>query len=222
MTEPAKATPRARRTPVGQPLKPTVIEALSKVMEDVRAVGKDDRNPEFGYQFRGIDAVVNAVGPVLRQHGVIVMPLGGEVTYRDVQTSKGKPSRECTVKWRYRFYGPEGDFIDAEVPGESMDSGDKGTAKAMSVAYRVLLLQSLCIPTGDRDPDGDTYERDNDPDTPASLRARIAQLGGVRGKTNQEIADDFAAWSEGVRITTDDVVLLARYIDDINEGKVLA
>jgi hypothetical protein len=203
-------------------LKPTVIEALSKVMEDVRAVAKGDRNPEFGYQFRGIDAVVNAVGPVLRQHGVIVMPLGGEVTYRDVQTSKGKPSRECTVKWRYRFYGPEGDFIDAEVPGESMDSGDKGTAKAMSVAYRVLLLQALCIPTGERDPDADTYERDNEPDTPASLRARIAQLGGVKGKTNQEIADDFAAWSEGVRITTDDTVLLARYIDDINEGKVLA
>lgn len=220
MTAPAKE----RKTPVGQPLKPSVIEALSAVMEEVRAVGKGDRNPEFGYQFRGVDAVVNAVGPVLRKHGVVVMPMGGDVSYRDVQTSKGKPSRECTVKWRYRFYGPEGDFIDAEVPGESMDSGDKGTAKAMSVAYRVLLLQSLCIPTGDRDPDSDSYERDNEPppDTPATRRGRIAALGEAKGKTRDEIAADFVAWSTGVPITTDDMELLGRYIDAINKGEVLA
>jgi len=123
-----------KTTPLGQPLNPTVITALSAVMEEVRAVGKGDRNQQQGYQFRGIDSVINAVGPVLRKHGVIVMPIGVEAHYRDVRTSQDKPSRECTVKVRYRFYGPEGDFIDAEVPGESMDFGDKGAPKAMSVA----------------------------------------------------------------------------------------
>src|SRR5262245_5326412 len=114
-----------RLTPVGQPRNTTVIQAISAVMEDVRAVGKGDRNTQQGYQFRGVDAVVNAVGPALREHGVVVIPLSGEAHYRDVQTSTGKPSRECTVKWQYRWYGPMGDFIDTEVPGESMDSGDK-------------------------------------------------------------------------------------------------
>ena len=220
MTDPPAKTPR--RTPVGQPRKTTVIEAILAVMEDVRAVAKGDRNTQQNYNFRGVDAVVNAVGPVLRQHGVIVVPVGGEANYRDVQTSTGKPSRECTVKWQYRWFGPEGDHIDTEVPGESMDSGDKGTPKAMSVAYRTLLIQALCIPTGDRDPDADSYERANEPDTPASLRARIAALGRAKGKTDTEIADDFAGWSEGVRINTDDMALLARYIDAINEGTVLA
>lgn len=140
--------------------KMTVFEALSKVMADVQAVKKGDRNTQQNYNFRGIDAVVNAVGPKLREYGVICVPIGVTSTYRDVQTTTGKPSRECTVTARYRFYGPAGDFIDTEVPGEAMDSGDKGTPKAMSVAYRTLLLQALCIPTDEADPDHQSYERD--------------------------------------------------------------
>lgn len=139
--------------------KPTVIEALLAVMEDVQAVGKTGRNQQQNYDFRGIDAVVNAVGPAFRRHGVIAVPAKSEARYRDVQTTRGNPSRECTVTVTYRFYGPAGDYIDAEVPGESMDSGDKGTAKAMSVAYRIVLLQALCIPTDEADPDSQSYER---------------------------------------------------------------
>lgn len=139
--------------------KPTVVEALLAVMEDVQAVGKRDRNSQQGYNFRGIDAVVNAVGPAFRKHGVIAVPAKSEARYRDVQTSTGKPSRECTVTVTYRFYGPAGDFIETEVPGESMDFGDKGAPKAMSVAYRIALLQALCIPTDEPEPDAQSYER---------------------------------------------------------------
>ncbi|RZT87552.1 ERF superfamily protein [Pseudonocardia sediminis] len=139
--------------------KPTVVEAMAAVMEDVRAVAKNDRNQQQQYAFRGIDAVVNAVGPIFRKHQVVPMPVLESVNYRDVQTSNGKPSRECTVTVRYRFFGPAGDSIDAVTPGESMDFGDKGAPKAMSVAYRIALLQALCLPTSDTDPDAETYER---------------------------------------------------------------
>lgn len=139
--------------------KPTVVEALLAVMEDVQAVGKGDRNNQQGYNFRGIDAVINAVGPAFRKHGVVAVPAKSEARYRDVQTSTGKPSRECTVTVTYRFYGPAGDFIEAEVPGESMDFGDKGAPKAMPVAYRIALLQALCIPTNEPEPDAQSYER---------------------------------------------------------------
>lgn len=138
---------------------PTIVQALAAVMEDVRAVGKDARNQQQGYQFRGIDALLNAVGPAFRKHGVVAMPLLEESSWRDVKTSTGKDSREVTVKVRYRFYGPAGDFIDAVVPGESMDFGDKGAPKAMSVAYRIALIQALCLPTHDTDPDAESFER---------------------------------------------------------------
>lgn len=137
----------------------TIADLMAAVMGDVQAVGKTGRNTQQGYNFRGVDAVVNAVGPVLRKHGVVPMPHKTVAQYRDVQTSTGKPSRECTVTVTYRFYGPAGDFLEAEVPGESMDFGDKGAPKAMSVAYRILLLQALCIPTDEPEPDAQSYER---------------------------------------------------------------
>jgi hypothetical protein len=141
------------------PTKPTIVEAWAAAMADVQAVRKGDRNTQQGYVFRGIDAVVNAVGPVFRKHGIVPMPTKSEAKYRDVQTSTGKPSRECTVTVTYRFYGPAGDFLECEVPGESMDFGDKGAPKAMSVAYRIALLQALCIPTDEPEPDSYSYER---------------------------------------------------------------
>lgn len=139
--------------------KPTIVEALAAAMGEVRAVGKDDRNSQQGYNFRGVDAVVNACAPVLRRHGVIVAPMMENSSWRDVKTSTGKDSREVTVTVRYRFYGPAGDYIDAIVPGESMDFGDKGAPKAMSVAFRTALIQTLCLPTHDVDPDSESYER---------------------------------------------------------------
>lgn len=140
--------------------RPTVVEALNKVMADVQAVGKNGRNTQQNYSFRGIDAVVNAVGPALREHGVVVVPLVEDVTYNTVEVgAKRTPMRECTVKVRYVFHGPGGDQIECVVIGEAMDSGDKATPKAMSVAFRVALLQALAIPTDEADPDSQSYER---------------------------------------------------------------
>jgi hypothetical protein len=45
------------------------------------------------------------------------------------------------------------------VLGEAMDSGDKAVAKAMSVAFRIALLQALALPTDEPDPDSYSYER---------------------------------------------------------------
>jgi hypothetical protein len=52
----------------------TIQAALSAVMGDVQAVRKKDRNTSQNFSFRGIDAVVNAVGPALRTHQVVVLP----------------------------------------------------------------------------------------------------------------------------------------------------
>ena len=165
--------------------KPTIIEALLAVMADVQAVGKNDFNNQQRYAFRGIDAVINTVGPAFRRHGVIAVPVSTESRYRDVQTSTGKPSRECTVTVTYRFFGPGGDHIDAVVPGESLDVGDKGTPKAMSVALRIALLQALCIPTDEPDPDAHSYERaaapqaETDWEWADTFETRVAGAGSV-------------------------------------------
>lgn len=138
----------------------TVIEAIAAVMEDVRAVRKGDRNESQGFSFRGIDATVNAVGPALRSHGVVVVPVVQSITHGTVEVGRNRtPMGHVIVDVIYRFYGPQGDHIDAQTFGEAMDSGDKATPKAMSVAFRTALLQALSLPTDEPDADAHSYER---------------------------------------------------------------
>lgn len=151
----------------------TIQTALAAVMGDVREVAKQDRNTAQGFNFRGIDAVVNAVGPALRKHGVIVTPHLDSWTYETVEVGQKRTQQgHARVVVTYRFVGPAGDSIEATVPGEAMDSGDKATAKAMSVAFRTALLQALALPTDERDPDADSYERSpaKTKTTPAKMR----------------------------------------------------
>lgn len=136
----------------------TVYQLFAKAMSDVKAVKKGERNDHFKFNFRGVDAVVNAVGPALRQHGLFVVPHDMNPDYVEVKTSGNKLSTRITTKNTYRWYGPSGDFFDTVATGESLDTGDKGTSKANSVAFRTCLLQAFTLPTGDPDPDSFSHE----------------------------------------------------------------
>ncbi len=162
--------------------------AWSRVMGEVRAIGKGDT---FGtgsnsYRFRGVDSALNAFGPACRLHGVLVLPVHVETAYRDVKTSGGKPSRECTVTVTYRIIGPTGDSIEVQSAGESMDSADKGTAKALSTSLRSLLFLGGLVPTNDTDPDASNVERgEAPPRTAASYRDEILEQGTSRQRMAQ-------------------------------------
>jgi hypothetical protein len=164
----------------------TIFEAMQAAATDVTSVGKTGRNLKQGYDFRGIDAVINAVGPAFRRHGIICVPLVESVQYETIEVGSNRTLvRECTVRVRYRFYGPEGDHIDAVVVGEAMDSGDKATPKAHSVAYRTCLLQALTIPTGEPDPDEATFERAPRSSRPDTRPPSDKQIGYAKGLAKQ-------------------------------------
>lgn len=199
---------------------PNIYAALSAVMTDVLAVRKTGRNTDQNYSFRGVDAVVNAVGPVLRKHHVLLLPELLDVSYRDVRTSRDKPAREVTVRVRYTFIGPAGDKVEVTVPGESMDNGDKGTAKAMSVAYRIALLQALCIPTDEPDPDEGTYERSYAPPPPPPdpiAEARIAVANAWKANRGEvdaaAIEKDYSDWAQGELFPNATADRLLQYAD---------
>jgi hypothetical protein len=139
-----------------------IYGSLAAVMEDCSSVAKRDRNTHQNFMFRGIDAVVNAVGPILRKHAVVVAPNVERCDYDTVQTSTGKPATACRVLVTYTFYATDGSSVDCRVAAEAWDSGDKAAPKAMSVAFRTALLQALALPTDEPDPDSQSYEREND------------------------------------------------------------
>lgn len=140
---------------------PTIFELMGRVMEDVEPVAKGTKHQQQGFMYRGVDDVTIAADAALKKHGVIgPVPFVESVEYEATEVGKNRtPTRIAQVMVKFRLYGPAGDFIEAQVPGEAMDSGDKSTPKAMSVAYRIALLQMLRIPTGEKDPTAENYQR---------------------------------------------------------------
>lgn len=150
--------------------------AWLRVRKDIRGIAKgEEYNDGYSrYNFRGVDATVMAFAPVTMRHGVNVVPHQVDATYRDTKTAKGKATRECTVTITWHIIGPRGDVIVAQSQGEALDSGDKGTAKAQSVALRVLLLNGGLVPTGDPDPGSSTIDRGE-----ASVRSAVSYLDEI-------------------------------------------
>ena len=155
--------------------KPTVFEAVAAVMDEVKAVGKDGQNTFDKYNFRGIDGVMNAVGPALRAHKVIAVPMVDHAEYGTSTTGKGAVMTTVRIKMTVRWYGPAGDHFDTVVWGEAFDRGDKATAKAHSVAFRTAMLETLCLPTQEPDPDEHSYEQGSRPSTPQRTREQYVQ-----------------------------------------------
>lgn len=138
-----------------------IYNAVSKVSGVLAKAGisKDRSNQQQGYKFRGIDDCLNALAPLLAEHGVIIYP---EVLERGVierETRNGGALFYVTVKVKYTFAADDGSSFPVTTYGEAMDSADKATNKAMSAAYKYAVIQTFCIPTeGDNDADAHTHE----------------------------------------------------------------
>lgn len=137
-----------------------IFEAMAEVMRDVDAIGKNQKNQQQGFKFRGIDVVYNAVHPIFAKHGVFTAPtvLAERTEERQTRSGGNLIYRILTIK--YTFFASDGSSFETTVVGEGMDSGDKGANKAMAVAHKYALLQTLCIPTEDMiDPDSQVPEQ---------------------------------------------------------------
>lgn len=194
-----------------------VHEALIEVMRGVPAVPKDDRNETQNFSFRGIDSVLNAVGPKLRQHGVIVLPTMVDKQTSIIEVGRNKtPMRWVLLTMNYRFVGPEGDTLDLCVPGEAMDAGDKAFSKAMSVAMRTALLQALALPTDEPDPDSEAHEMSAVPKSEAelardSLRELCVEFDLKPAAIAKRYRDEL-----GINLGTDeDVARLVKFTDEL-------
>jgi hypothetical protein len=172
----------------GDPEQVSVFVAWNRVMRDVAAIAKSDlySAPGTRYNFRGVDRVVNAFGPAMRRHGVIVVSTCVTPAHRDTKSTNDKAMRETTTVVSFRVYGPTGDYFDGQAEGECLDVGDKGTAKAQSVAERVFLLITGMVPTDEPDPDKTVHERGEQPrPDPAVYRDEIVDPRTSLGRLRQ-------------------------------------
>lgn len=139
--------------------KKNIYETISAVMGEIGAVGKDSKNQQQGFMFRGIDAVMNAISPALIKHHLFIVPEILEQNREERTNSKGTLLIYSICKVKYTFFAEDGSSISATVIGEGMDTGDKATNKAMSIAFKYACFQVFCIPTEEMvDPDAECHE----------------------------------------------------------------
>ena len=173
---------------------PMIYGLIGQAIKEVGAIGKDgearNASGKKMYNFRGIDAVYNALNPVFAKLGLFVVPEVLEQTREERQTTTGGNLIYSILKIRFTVYAPDGSNVSAVVIGEGMDSGDKASNKAMSVAFKYAAFELLCIPTEEMiDPDAETHEiaprnmpnpRQNPPqNVPAEPRANVTTVPNV-------------------------------------------
>ena len=139
--------------------KKNIYETISAVMSEVGAIGKNSKNEQQKFMFRGIDAVMNALAPALQKNKLFIVPEVLDQTREERTSSKGNAIIYSICRVKYTFYAEDGSSISATVIGEGMDSGDKATNKAMSIAFKYACFQVFCIPTEEMvDPDAECHE----------------------------------------------------------------
>lgn len=139
--------------------KKNIYQTINAVMGDVGAIGKEKRNQQQGFMYRGVDDVMNALNPAFIKYHLFIVPEVLEQRREERQSAKGGNLIYSVCRVKYTFYAEDGSSIEAVVVGEGMDSGDKASNKALAVAFKYACFQVFCIPTEEmKDPDADSHE----------------------------------------------------------------
>lgn len=163
----------------------TIYNVIPAIMAEMGSLGKDKRG--HGFNFRGIDDVYNHLQKLLAKHEIFTVPQVLEERTEDRKSSKGNTLIYRVFKIKYTFHHSSGTSFDAIVIGEAMDSGDKASNKAMSIAHKYAFFQVFAIPTEELvDPDAEVHRLapsfSGTDDEIAKLHIRLAKDGVPESK----------------------------------------
>lgn len=137
-----------------------IFQKISKVMEEIKYLQKDDKvvtNSKSGTGYKAIseEKVTLEVRKSLIKNGIVIIPVDQkhkreDETLKD-QYGNEKVNRLTTVDTIYRIQNIEDkeDYVEAVSSGTGVDTQDKGIGKAMTYSYKYLLLRTFAIPTGE-------------------------------------------------------------------------
>lgn len=135
-----------------------LYEKIAAVMSDVAYLAKDDNVATGGgksYKAISEEKVTSTVRTSLLKNKLVILPIAQEHKREDERITdsygKEKINRITTVNVTYRIVNTEKpeEYIDVASSGTGVDTQDKGVGKAMTYAYKYMLLRTFAIPTGD-------------------------------------------------------------------------
>lgn len=146
-----------------------VFRAINRVTAASSADGmpKSRFNAQGQYHYRSIDDLIGRLGPLLAKHGLCVLP---RVLLREAEVRNGEAGGLLlSVRLMVAFAivsARDGSRCTVRAWGEALDQSDKGTAKAMSAAYKSAMLQLFCVPVAGEDADAVTHRLKQKPHSP--------------------------------------------------------
>lgn len=126
--------------------KSQLYQKISNVMKDVDYLQKDDQVAFGSTKYKAIseEKVTSTVRESLIKNGLVIFP---------IEQAHSREGTLSTVDVRYKIVDVEtGEYEILVSSGTGSDTQDKGVGKAMTYAYKYLLLRTFAIPTGE-DPD---------------------------------------------------------------------
>lgn len=136
---------------------PSVYSAVAAVASELapQGIAKTHFNEADQYHYRSIDDVLNRLAPLLSKHKLCIFPQVLERTQTERVGLAQELLLHVTLKVAFDLVSADdGSCQRVEAIGEALDHADKGTAKAMSAAYKSAMLQTFCIPVAAEDAEG--------------------------------------------------------------------
>ncbi len=133
-----------------------IYQKISEVMKSIEYLTKDDK-VEFGstkYKAISEEKVTSTVRKELVDKGIVIIPVMQESTVTELIRTEKTVNQRADVHTKYRIQNIDdvNDYIEVESNGSGVDTQDKAIGKAMTYAYKYMLLRTFAIPTGE-DPD---------------------------------------------------------------------
>lgn len=169
--------------------------AIPKIMQEVGPIGKNGVNTFDKYKFRSIDDVYNKLQPVLAKNEVFFIPDVLESHEERYESQQGKSQVRVKLKVKYKIFHSDGSLIETVVEGEGIDRSDKATNKALTAAFKYMLIQIFCIAV-DGEVDGDSETLDIQAPTSKTKEIKKAKqknnnfifpVGPLKGKKLSEV-----------------------------------
>jgi len=161
-------------------------QKVAKVMEAVEYLKKDDTIGTGNNSYKGMSAekVITNIRTHMISNGLIVT-LSDQITLgidRDTVNYQGKAgiSRFTQIETTYKLIDVDtGEFELISSVGHAVDSQDKGSGKALTYAFKNMLLNTFMIPTGE-----DTDKVHND-DLPAIVKVSHSEVDEAVSKLSR-------------------------------------
>jgi hypothetical protein len=196
-------------------------------MKSIEYLAKDDK-VEFGttkYKAISEEKVTTAVREQLVKQGIVIVPIMQESTVTELIRTDKSVNQRADVHTRYRIQNMEdiNDYIEVESNGSGVDTQDKAVGKAMTYAYKYMLLRTFAIPTGE-DPDkissAETdYKMQNEVDNQKIISEKLRK--GLDMAIDNNKLDDDTVYSilEKYGYTTTSEIKMKDYMSIVNELK---